>query len=252
MYQVLLATNEEKELWCHSLVLLARNIPHKVVRQGQYYCILVPDEFLTQAFYEIEAYRKENKRPRQKKPQDLSCEGVFWSFFLLTAFLMLTFDLSWHSKLFISGAGNSSLLKQGEWWRAITALFLHKDPAHLLGNMFFGALFMCFLRARLSLWEAWGLTLASGVLGNLLNLYLRPGPHLSIGFSTAVFGEIGLLASLGGSNLRKEGLLSAGFILAFLGLLGTGEDVDLGAHLFGALSGFLLGKLTRRFKSSNE
>ncbi len=252
MSQILFTTNEEVDLWRYSLVLLARNIPHKVVRQGQQYCILVPDEFLDQALYEIEAYHRENQRPRKDKVKKLNCEGVFWSFFLLTALLMLTFEPTWQEKLFAFGAGDTSLVKQGEWWRGLTALFLHKDPAHLLGNMFFGALFMCFLRARLSFCEAWGLTLASGALGNLLNLYLRPGPHASIGFSTAVFGEIGLLAALGGTNLRKEGLLSAGFILAFLGLLGAGKGVDLGAHLFGALFGFLLGKLTRRFKSSNE
>ena len=29
----------------------------------------------------------------------------------------------------------------GEWWRAVTALFLHADALHLAGNVIFGAAF---------------------------------------------------------------------------------------------------------------
>ncbi len=234
--------------WRYSLVLLARDIPHQVIFKDGHLEILVPEEFLAKAREELLAYEEENhaKPPKIESPP---WEGVFWSFFLLTALLSFTFAPAWHSRLLSLGAGDSALIKQGQWWRVFTALFLHQDPAHLLGNMFFGALFMYFLRARLGLLEAWVYTLLSGGLGNFLNFYLRSEPHLAIGFSTAVFGELGLLAALSPTLDRKKGfLLSTGFLLAFLSFLGVSKGADLGAHLFGALVGFVLGLLVRQIK----
>jgi hypothetical protein len=34
------------------------------------------------------------------------------------------------------------LIHSGEWWRTITALFLHANGAHLLNNLVFGTLFL--------------------------------------------------------------------------------------------------------------
>jgi membrane associated rhomboid family serine protease len=44
------------------------------------------------------------------------------------------------------GAGDTgAMLFSGQWWRAITALTLHADVAHLAGNVVVGGLFMAFL-----------------------------------------------------------------------------------------------------------
>jgi membrane associated rhomboid family serine protease len=100
--------------------------------------------------------------------------------------------------------------------------------------------------------------LASGTLGNLGNaLYHRAMgvDHGSLGASTAVFGAIGLLAATElvlhkTDAVRKRSWLDVaapivgGF--ALLGALGSGSGdgrTDVGAHLFGFLSGVVIGLL---------
>jgi rhomboid protease GluP len=96
----------------------------------------------------------------------------------------------------------------------------------------------------------WTLLLLSGVLGNLLNILLR-GEHLSVGFSTAVFGAVGLLSGLHmrrGAGFGKGLLLPLGAALSLLAFLGTeGERTDLGAHLWGLAAGLGLGAAFARF-----
>ncbi len=84
-------------------------------------------------------------------------------------------------------------------WRAVTALTLHADGTHVLGNAISGTVFASAVHRRLGAGGSALAILASGILGNLGNaLWHRsigdPG-HGSIGASTAVFGAIGLLAA---------------------------------------------------------
>ena len=98
----------------------------------------------------------------------------------------------------------------------------------------------------LGLGTSWLLLLASGAAGNLLNLLLRRGPHLSVGLSTAVFAAVGLLT---GRQLICPGARSPRALLPPLGagagllaLLGSGGvRTDLGAHLCGFAVGLLAG-----------
>ena len=93
------------------------------------------------------------------------------------------------------------------------------------------------------------LTLAAGVVGNVLKVLIQgPGMHF-LGASTAVFGALG---ALGGARLadRWPALTfrrsaPAGAALMLLAMLGAGgEDgqaVDLAGHLFGFASGAAMG-----------
>jgi rhomboid protease GluP len=92
--------------------------------------------------------------------------------------------------------------------------------------------------------------LASGALGNWVNAWAHHALHRSVGFSTAVFGAIGLLGGLAyvqrrtRSNSRLPAWTALAGSLALLALLGTGgARTDLFAHLFGALAGVGLGLL---------
>ena len=100
--------------------------------------------------------------------------------------------------------------------------------------------------------------LASGIVGNVANAFWHHasgnGDHGSIGASTAVFGAIGLLAAsqlvLDRAHAPKSAprrmldvLAPLVGGLALLGALGSSERADLGAHLFGFLSGVVLGGL---------
>jgi membrane associated rhomboid family serine protease len=144
------------------------------------------------------------------------------------------------------GAADSAAILSGEWWRLITALTLHADWLHLLSNLAFGGVFVVFLCRGIGSGPAWALILSSGALGNLANAFLQLPDHRSVGASTAVFGTVGVLASISvfryRDGWRKRWPLPIAAAMALLALLGTeGENTDLGAHLFGFVFGILLG-----------
>lgn len=76
----------------------------------------------------------------------------------------------------------------GEWWRVISAMFLHGGVDHVLGNVI--VLYIVGLACE----HAFGgartalVYLASGIAGGLLSLAAGPGP--SVGASGAIFGVI--------------------------------------------------------------
>ncbi|MGE4293390.1 MAG: rhomboid family intramembrane serine protease [Desulfovibrio sp.] len=143
------------------------------------------------------------------------------------------------------GSGDAGSILSGQWWRLVTALTLHADGPHVLGNAVVGTLFVSLACRRLGCGLAMLLTLLGGVLGNFCNALAMGSPHDSIGFSTAVFAGAGLLAAQGvlegrGGLLRT--LVPVGAGLGLLAMLGSGgENTDLGAHLFGFVSGLALG-----------
>lgn len=143
------------------------------------------------------------------------------------------------------------VLQQGEWWRPLTALFLHADAEHLMGNIMIGGFFCLMVATAFGRWKGWGLILFSGYLGNLLNAWLHaPGPFHSLGASTATFGALGLVVGHGivgvlrSHRMRdlKRILVPLGVGLGLFGWFGIGgADTDVSAHLLGAGCGVLLG-----------
>ena len=142
----------------------------------------------------------------------------------------------------------------------VTALTLHADAQHILGNALSGTIFGTMVARRIGPGGALLAVLLSGALGNFANsLYYLPEPHRSIGASTAVFGAVGILAAVqtvvdwdrfrgrGGvrETLRRyevvDKLAPVVGGLALLGTLGSGRNTDLGAHGFGFLSGVGIG-----------
>ncbi len=156
------------------------------------------------------------------------------------------FDFDWFS----AGKTHAGLIRHGQWWRAVTALTLHADLAHLFGNIIIGGLIGLFAGQLLGSGLAWFSILIAGTAGNLLNAWIRQPDHTSVGASTAVFAALGILAAYAWRRrLRRQapGLarwapLVGGAVL--LSLLGTGGvRTDVAAHVTGFLSGLLLGTL---------
>jgi membrane associated rhomboid family serine protease len=79
-----------------------------------------------------------------------------------------------------------------------------------------------------------------------MNALYQGSHHVSVGASTAIFGAVGALSALAlfrrGEGMWKRWVVSVGAGAALLALMGgPGGRTDYGAHLFGALAGFLLG-----------
>lgn len=154
----------------------------------------------------------------------------------------------------IGAADRTMIIVRGQWWRAITALTLHVDAAHVAGNSVWGILLGCVLAMQTGAGGALLLGLFSGFGGNLLAAAIVQEPRSAIGASTAVLGLVGLLTGLrflqtlfeftprgAGSGIfsrRSWPALIAG--LAALAILGSAQHTDLIGHLAGFLTGLAL------------
>jgi membrane associated rhomboid family serine protease len=195
----------------------------------------------------LAAWERENRREPEPEPPP---GGPFpWlSLAALSAALLGFFSVTGPreagSEWFAAGSARSSLILAGQWWRAVTALTLHADAGHVLGNVLGATLFAGALWARFGSGVGLALLLAAGTLGNLANALLRGAGHSSVGASTAVFAAVGALAAdaLVQRRVPRGGRLAPlGAGLGILAMLGTSERADLWAHFFGLAAGLLLG-----------
>jgi membrane associated rhomboid family serine protease len=243
-----------------SLVLEAKGIEHEVreieVRESEEHWILtVPPSLLQRASDEIGRYSAERNVPRATptliEPFSGAAIGaVGYAFILLaTAYCagLGLFGADWLSLGALDvGAGR-------EWWRALTALTLHLDQEHLLGNLLFGMVAGVAAGRLLGPGVAWASILGAGALANYVEILIAPATHRAVGASTAVFAALGLLAGLAWRQrltLRERrwyrwAPLIAGICL--LTLLGAGNaHVDVLGHALGFLFGVGVGWIYAR------
>jgi len=244
-----------------ALVLAAVGVASRVVPDADGVALCVPEGEAAYAHDQLAAFERENARRAQPTrgriyAADRSIGPLLYGLLLLVFFTAdrnNTFGIEWAA----AGAMQAGAVMAGEWWRTVTALALHADLGHLLGNIGFGVVFGLVLAERLGPGVAWLGILLSGALGNALNAALQPPEHTAVGASTAIFGALGLLAGYSpGADARRwlKGLrrwapVAAGLVLlVFLGL--GGERTDVGAHLagfaVGGAMGFALARPLRR------
>ena len=249
------ANRQQAEQW--SLVLRAANIPSVIEFEKRSWVIKVSPLHEHRALREIAAFMEENSnwppfRPPRKlalpvltkyQPPTILMMGALVIFYVITG--PWSGDSAWFSGGAVSGR---QIFEHGQWYRLVTALTLHADVVHLVGNIIIGGVLVHFLCRILGYGLGWFLILASGTLGNFINILLHGSSHNSVGFSTAIFGTIGILSGYQAMSKRSAALkevflpLAAGAgLLAFLGA--GGPRTDLGAHFFGLLAGAILGAL---------
>ncbi len=255
--ETVLVTDDEQEAFSCSLVLSSRGIGHHLVQRPDKVVISVVAEDIQEAHAQLQAYFHENRDwpPRPVVPDRSFTPLLQPPTLLLIGAMALFYTITgpWeeHSFWFSRGAGDAeAILGNGEWYRLITALSLHADPTHLLGNCLLGGfLFHFFCRITgngLGLFSM----LLTATLGNLINVVLHGSNHLFVGFSTAVFSIIGMLAMLSSQDRTQTGYLrlmpfmAGAALLAMLG--SSGERTDLGAHFFGLCCGLAAGWLLNR------
>jgi len=241
-----------------ALVLAARSLPHRLRRVGEGWSVQVPAHAAERAVQEVRLYLAENRPAAMPPLENLRERGSSWPTLVFMT-LLLGFHALVHRPVFGLiprewvglGSCDAARVLAGEWWRSLTALSLHGDAAHALGNAVIGGTFLVLVCRRLGSGTGWVLALAAGALGNLCNALIQGPAHDSLGFSTAVFGAAAILAASKavrgeGRSLRAAlGPVTAG--LGLLAMLGTGgENTDLGAHFLGFGAGLLLGAAAGR------
>lgn len=149
------------------------------------------------------------------------------------------------------GGNATSAVQAGQWWRLVTAMFLHGGIAHLAFNMF-------------ALWEAGKLVsrlfgnrgflliyFGSGIAGGALSMHFAAQTHVAVGASGAIFGVTGALLA---AVLQHRGqfpparskqlLTGLGIFIAYSLLNGFAKQgIDNAAHVGGLGAGLLIGWL---------
>ena len=250
-------TRRQAREW--ALVLQSQSIDASLELRADGWVLHVDPAVRAKAEEAIGAYETENvnwpparmkDRPRHEPSGVVPLAFVALAFFFLFATGPSASDSAW----FVHGTADARLLWRAPW-RMVTALTLHGDGKHVLGNLISGSIFGAAVSRRIGPGGALLAILCSGFVGNAANaIFHRAQGHLSIGASTAVFGAVGLLAALqiwanrdrpraARTGLLRVVELAAPIVggLALLGALGAAPQSDLWAHIFGFLAGAAIG-----------
>lgn len=144
---------------------------------------------------------------------------------------------NYNSPLFFDLAQVPALVQSGEWWRVLSAAFLHFGPLHLVLNMLGLLVFGSELERALGRWRFLAVYVVS-MLGGAVTLQLFSDPRaVAAGASTAIYGLLGAFAVLmirGRQDLR--GLINLLVINVLISLL---PGVSLVGHIGGLVAGAL-------------
>jgi membrane associated rhomboid family serine protease len=144
----------------------------------------------------------------------------------------------------------TAVLTRHEWWRPLTALFLHADVGHVISNLVSGAFVFSAVTTTLGRRRGWLLLGIAAVVGNVISVLCHPGEYRSLGASTAIFGALGLLTGhaiawargLAPGQRWQAAMLPLVSGIVVLALYGAGgPTIDVGAHVCGFVCGALLG-----------
>jgi membrane associated rhomboid family serine protease len=229
-----------------SFVLRALAVIHEIREEESGYGIAVlpeDEEHAASALDEHEAERSEPRAP----PPEYGPSGAGWVFaaFILAVHLA-TGPRDEQVVWFAKGSADAARILHGEWFRVVTALSLHADLSHALGNAVVGGLLLSALARRIGTAAAAWVALLSGAAGNALTAAVARHGYISVGASTSVFGALAGLAVVQALTRRRAAAVALGAGAALLGFLGTGQNSDLLAHLFGFCAGALASLATGR------
>ena len=199
---------------------------------------------------------------RRARVARVAFTGTPWFTWVLLGLLVTVYLLQgtaggnpFFERLVVTGANSPLLVAKGEWFRLVTANLLHFGLPHLLLN---GVLLLGlgYMLERLAGRERFAtLVIGSGIAGAGSSALLGEA-HLSVGFSTSVFGLVGALAYL---NLSRRAELPAGLWIPAGWGIGIAvvevfsewlvPGIDHGAHLGGGVAGWVAAWLMFRARA---
>lgn len=232
------------------VALASAGLRFRAGRRGSVWVLLVNDEDAGTAVAVLDAFDRENAPPPATRSRfEYGRTGAAF----LVALLLIVFHLLttwWGAEWLHRGRASAFWILEGQVWRTVTALTLHVSGAHVLGNAVACVFLGTFVCRAFGPGVGVGLMLLAGATGNAANALVRSAPHHAVGASTAIFGAVGILVALQFvhrvqvADRRARAWLPVAAGAALLGMLGTGEQSDILAHLFGLLMGMALGAVS--------
>jgi rhomboid protease GluP len=169
------------------------------------------------------------------------------SIILLAFYVAQTFFGIGESAYLLFGAQYGPLVDQGEWWRIVTAMFMHGGFLHLAFNMYALYILGSYAEGIYGTYRFLSYFILTGIVGNIATHFFYHD-SMSVGASGAIFGLVGVLFA---SGFRKDtpfflkpitgsALLPMIILNVALGFI-PGSGINNAAHIGGLLSGMLLG-----------
>jgi len=149
------------------------------------------------------------------------------------------------------GADAAWLVQQGQWWRLISAIFIHIGIIHLAFNSYALIFIGPLLEELLGRERFLVLYLTTGAFGFWLSNWYYPPILTTAGASGAIFGMIGVAIVLSkrwsawGSVLHQQLVHWAIYGFVYGLLLGANNAAHLGGFVAGVALGFALGNPNR-------
>ncbi len=244
------------------LVLASQGIPARiephVPGQGPGIDLYTDTARVSEAIFHLSLYALENQAKTDLETDPLVRTSSFLSppafviMVLITAVHILSQVFNMHHHLILEFGSSALYIFQGESFRAVTALFIHADGRHLLGNL---AGLLIFGAPLISL-SGYGtgpfLLVLAGTWGNLINAFYQGDARLSIGASTAIMGAAGSLAAFQITRKRPHNTKGLGYRIwnrmipffacaTLVAMFSHGTNTDVSAHVFGFLAGLFWG-----------
>jgi membrane associated rhomboid family serine protease len=143
-------------------------------------------------------------------------------------------------QVFSDGALVGALIyTDGDWYRLMTAMFLHASLLHLAFNMFALYWLGTFVEQALGTWRFLLIYFVSGIAGSAGALVLSDPTAVTVGASGAIYGIMGALLVL---EYRATGSFAGpalGLIVLNLALTFAIPNISIGGHLGGLAGGIL-------------
>lgn len=167
---------------------------------------------------------------------------------LLLFYVVKNFFINSEIAYLLFGAQFGPLVSGGQWYRIVTAMFMHGGFLHLAFNMYALYILGSNAEALYGTYRFLSFYLLSGIVGNIATQIFYYDA-LSVGASGAIFGLVGALF---GTGFRKDtpfylkpmtgtALLPMIILNIVLGFM-PGSGINNAAHIGGLVTGIILGR----------
>ena len=141
---------------------------------------------------------------------------------------------------------------QGDWYRLVTAMFLHGSVIHLAFNM--AALYWLgtIVEQALGVWRFLLIYFVSGIAGSAGALLLSTPIQFTVGASGAIYGIMGALLVLEYLTTGSFAGQAMGLIVLNLVITVTIPNISLGGHLGGLVGGIAATFVLMKFRHHRQ
>jgi membrane associated rhomboid family serine protease len=154
------------------------------------------------------------------------------------------------NNVFIKGVLWGPFVAQGDWWRLVTAMFLHANIWHIAVNMWSLYIVGTILEYAIGRWRFLLLYFVSGIAGSAGALVWSP-TQPTVGASGAIFGILGALFVLERRGSIATGGQVAGMIVLNLVItFAFSSYISVGGHVGGLIGGVALMWLMHELRRS--